>query len=127
MNKINPQDYDNLFRYEGDITVLHSEFFLKGSHGKADPLIIFKDGTWSTFINKQKEKVCLKEGLKLFSSKDGYNKFAYSFREYLNFLDKEFKRKFSSVPDNISKKEFVQLINDLSKFWCYYGYTEFLY
>jgi hypothetical protein len=72
MDKINPEKYDNLFRYEGEITILHSEFFLNGSHGDGNPLIIFKDGIWSTFINKQKEKFCLKKGLELFSSRKSF-------------------------------------------------------
>ena len=125
--RIDPKEYDRLFRYEGEITVLHSQFFAEGSHGKGDPIIIYKDGIWDTFINKDKEKVCLKKGLELFDDKDNYKQFADSFRKYLDFLDKEFKTNFSSVPKDVPKAEFVELINKLSQFWDFYGFTEYFY
>ena len=121
MKKIKQQNYDNLFRFEDEITVLHSQFFIESRIGNSDPIIVYKNRVWNTFINKDKEKNCLKEGLELLRSKSRYEKYASLFREYLHFLDKEFKRKFSNVPDNISKSEFVELIKRLFQFWDFYG------
>ena len=53
---LNPNNYNKLFRINGDVTALHSEFFLKKSIGLGDSLIIHGNGTWHTFIEKEGEK-----------------------------------------------------------------------
>lgn len=127
MEKVKVKSYDSLFRYEGEITVLHSEFFVKGTHGNCNPLIIYKKGIWNSFICKEKKKECLRKGLELFESRKGYQKFSKSSRDYNSFVKKKLKKRFNEVPKNISKSEFVQVIKELSKFWEFYGLTEYFH
>jgi len=58
IKNLNPKNYKSLFRYEGKITALHSEFFVRGSHGECDPLVVNSNDVWNTFLNKKTERFC---------------------------------------------------------------------
>jgi phosphohistidine swiveling domain-containing protein len=122
----NPERYNPLFRIDGIITNLHSEFFLKTSIGKGDSLIIQNNGTWHTFIDKEKEKECMQKGLELFRDKEKYEEYANNFRKFIEYAKKEIIPKFK-IPREVSKKEFEELIQHFINFWNFYGYTEFFY
>ncbi|MBI2112739.1 hypothetical protein HYT52_04350 [Candidatus Woesearchaeota archaeon] len=111
----------------GKLTCLHSEFFLQGSLFLGEPIIIFKDGVWHSFIHKEKEKRCLEAGLQLFSNGPAYRNYADNFREYIKKAKDEIIPKYSQVPKEISKEEFVRVARFMSLFWYYYGFTEFSY
>ncbi|MFC1752352.1 PEP-utilizing enzyme [Thermoproteota archaeon] len=125
--ELNPKNYKCLFRMHGDMTCAHSELFVKGSLGLGNAIVLFKDGVWHSFIDKEKEKLCLEKGLRIFSSKKSYRKYSETFRNFISHTKKDLIPRFSKVPKNITRKEFVDLINDLMKFWYLYGITEFSY
>jgi len=120
------KDYNPLFRINGITTNLHSEFFLNTSIGLGDSLIISENGVWHTFIDKEKEKVCMQKGFELFRDKKKYKEYADSFREFITHAKKDIIPKFSK-PMEVSKQEFQYLVKDFLKFWNFYGYTEFFY
>ncbi len=114
------ENFETMFRWDGRITCLHSELFLKGSHGLGDPLIIFHQDTWHTFLNKNKKDECLKIGLKLFKDDAKYKKYSQEFRKYIKQL------KITKF-DESNKKEITKSIKLLGKLWKYYGLTEFYF
>lgn len=124
---LNPKDYKRLFRMTGAISCLHSEFFLDGSLGLGNPLIVFANGAWHTFIQNTGEVRCAQEGLALFSDAGRYAQYAQEFRVYLAHLRDEIIPKYATVPTVLGKEEFIELLQTLPKFWHYYGFTEFPY
>ena len=126
MKETTQPSYKPLFRVETNLC-LNAEFLLKGSLGLGEPIIILKDGTLHSFINKEKEKLCLDKELEIFSSKEKYKEYSSNFRKYIEYVNKEIIPKYSSVPEKITKKELTQLFPILQKFWNFYGITEFSY
>ncbi|HAT74237.1 MAG: Pyruvate phosphate dikinase, PEP/pyruvate-binding domain protein [Candidatus Moranbacteria bacterium GW2011_GWF2_36_839] len=127
MKKFKREDYNELFRYENKMTVLHSEFFAKGSMKKGGVLITSNEKNWNSFIHKEKEKECLKAGLDIFSSKEKYNQYSRSFRKYIKNIAKPIILKYSKIPSRLTKSELELLLEDLSLLWYYYGFTEYSY
>lgn len=124
---INPKDYKKFFTAECEITCWHSEFLMCGSLGKGDLFLTSKDKSYDVFINKDREKICLKEGVKLFSDQKRYDKYIKEFRDYVNYANKHIIPKYSNIPEKLTKKEFLQLNKMIGKLWYYYGITEFPY
>lgn len=110
-----------LFRWEGKISLLQSEFVLQGSHKVVDPLIIFHDGIWHSFFNENKLEESLNKGLDFFSDKENYQRYEKEFKEYIKEL------KALKISKKISKNEFIKLCGIISKLWEFYGYTEYFY
>lgn len=128
IKNLNPKNYKSLFRYEGKITALHSEFFVRGSHGECDPLVVNSNDVWNTFLNKKTERFCLNKGSKLFSSKDKYKDYANSFREYIEYVNTGLNKRYGKVVKDIKKEEFKLLLEKIFEFWkYYYGYTEWFF
>jgi phosphoenolpyruvate synthase/pyruvate phosphate dikinase len=125
MKKPKREHYNELFRFENQITVLHSEFFATGAMKQGEVLIASDDRTWSSFIHKEKEKDCLKAGLALFSSKEKYEQYSQIFRHYINNIARPIILKYSKAPKNLDRGEVEKLFRDLSIFWYYYGFTEY--
>ena len=115
-----PEEYETLFRWDGKITCLHSELFLKGSHGLGDPLIIFDGKSWHTFLKKSKKGLCLMRGLDLFKSQERYNVYSSKFRNHMQELK-------GIQINHIDQEVLKNLINLLAKLLQYYGMTEFFY
>lgn len=130
MEKFNPNDFQTLFRLDvakGRVTGMLSDFIIRGTLKHGNPIITF-DGQWWTFrLNRKTEKLLGERGLRLFGSKKNYSKYAKDFREYIDFAKENIIKKYNEIPSEISKEEFVKLINDLKKFWKFYGMTEFVY
>lgn len=124
---IQQESYKPLFRFTADITVLHSEHFIRGTYGNGDPVIIYKDGVWNTFINKDKEKKCLKDGYDLYRDAEWYKNFASSFREFSRYVKEELKPGFTTNRIEIAKPEFEMLLKDISKLFYFYGFMEYFY
>jgi len=123
----NPLDYKPLFRVEGIYTCLGTEQFLNGSLGIGLPLCISSNGVWHSFIDKDKERLCLKKGLEIFSSPEQSAAYFTSFEEYINHVQKEVIPKYSLIPERITKEEFIELLPVIEKLDYYYGITEFSY
>lgn len=121
-----PKDYKRLFRMVGKMTCLHSEFFLEGSLGLGDPLIVYADGAWNSFIQRKREVLCAEEGLALFSDANRYAVYAAEFRSYLAHLRTAVLPKYTPKT-RIKKDELALIFQTLAKFWHYYGLTEFPY
>lgn len=124
---ININDYKPLFRFTANITILHSEYFIKGTYGNGDPVIIYKNGVWNTYINKDKEKKCLKDGYDLYRDAEWYKNFASSFREFSRYVKEELKPDFTKSRTEIDKPEFEALLKDISKLFTFYGFMEYFY
>ena len=122
-----PSEYKPLFRIEGVYTCLGTEQFLKGSLRIGWPLCIAFNGVWHSFIHKEKEKLCLKKGLNIFSSEEKSQKYFTEFEEYIAYAQESIIQKYSHIPDHIAKDEFVELLPVLGRFLHYYGITEFSY
>ncbi len=124
---INPKNYSPLFRIDGIVTCLHSEFFLKTALGLGNCLIVFNKGVWHTFIHKEKEQLCQQKGLELFSNKQKYQEYSKNFRQHIAYAKKNIIPKYKSPPNQITKQEFQSLLKDYLTFWDLYAYTEFCY
>lgn len=128
MKNLKPENYKMLFRNQARILCLHSEFFVDNpSFEIGNPLIIYQDGIWNSYINREREKICLQKGLELFQDKNNYQRYAESFREYIDQIKKEVIPKYKEVPQEMTKKEFVNLLPKLRRLWHLYGFTEFFY
>jgi phosphoenolpyruvate synthase/pyruvate phosphate dikinase len=127
MLKIDPKNYKPLFKWEGEASCFSSNIFLSGSLGVGNPIAVYKDKRWRTFIDKEKEKICLRRGVALFSDKNKYKHYAKSFRNFLRFVKKDIIPKYRKVPKTLSKREFLDLVELPKKFFYFYGFTEFSY
>lgn len=115
--------YNELFRFETQISVLHSEFFATSSLRQGGVLIISDGKSWNSFIDKKGEKRCLKAGLDLFSSKRRYAKYAGELRDYLDNIAKPIVLEYKK-PKQLERAELKKVIKDLSRFWYLYCFTE---
>lgn len=122
----NPQDYKDLFRIESsDITCIHSELLVNGSLGDGDPIVLYHDTVWHSFINKEKERNCLTKGLELFESRERYEAYANSFRTFIRWARENLVRRYSQPPNELTKTDFLEVMRVLTKLWHHYGLTEF--
>lgn len=119
-------DYKVLFKLKGRLTCLHSEFFVKGSLGLGDPIVVFKQGEWHSFIHREKEWQCLQKGLEVFIGESSYAEYADGFRSYIEMANQQIIPRFR-LPIPITKLELQELLPVLGKFWYFYGMTEFSY
>lgn len=119
-------DYKVLFKLKGHLTCLHSEFFVKGSLGLGDPVVVFRQGEWHSFIHREKERQCLQKGLEVFSRENSYAEYADGFRSYIEMAKQQIIPRFRS-PTLVTKPELQELLPVLGKFWYFYGMTEFSY
>lgn len=121
------KNYKSLFKMKGRLTCLHSEFFIKGSLGLGDAIIVCKENDWRSFISKEGEKKCLQRGLDIFSSEEAYREYSESFRNYIRIAKSEIVPRFNDARKQISRTEFMEFLPILGKFWYFYGMTEFSY
>lgn len=126
VKKLRAENYIRLFEVTGRITCLHSEFFVETSLGLGDPLIVYKEGVWRSFMTREGEKLCLKKGLEIFSDKERYHEYSNGFRDYIKMAKGDILPRFSE-PRDISKSEFEEILPMLRKLCDYYGITEFSY
>lgn len=124
--QIRNNDYKVLFKLKGRLTCLHAEFFARGSMGLGDPVIVFKNGDWHTFINRKKEQLCLQKGLEIFSSEEAYKEYADGFRSYIAMANEKIVPRFTK-PVCPTKEELQELLPILQKEMYFYGITEFSY
>jgi phosphohistidine swiveling domain-containing protein len=125
MNK-NLEDYKKFFTAECEITCLHCDFLMRQSPlAAADLIALNKDLQFHVFLRKDKEYRCADEGVELFFSDERYNNFIKDFKDYADEAFNSFIPKWSHIPEELSKEEFIQASDFLGKFWYFYGYTEF--
>jgi len=111
----------------GMLTCLHSEFLVCGSLSLADPVVLYRNGEWDSYINTQKEEKCLDKGLEVYGSEEKYLEYANNFRKYIQMANMKLIPKFSDISNKMTVSEFEDLLPTLQKFWYYYGITEFSY
>jgi len=124
---IHHRAYKQLFRIKGEVTCLHTEFFLNGSLKLGEPVCVCSDGVWHSFIHVHKEKHCLKKGLEIFRSQSRYADYKKEFLTYMEMIRREILPRYARVSRKISREEVERAIQELAKFWHYYGMTEFSY
>lgn len=124
---LNPKDFKKFFTIFADITCLHGEFLMKGSLGKSDVFLTSRNHQYNTFLRKEKEKICLDEGVELFGDQKKYTDFMNEFRAYIKYAKSKIIPKYSKVPSNLTKEEAIRDIKSIGRFWHFYGYTEFFY
>jgi len=124
---LEPKNYKGLFKLKGRLTCLHSEFFIRGSLGLGDPVVVYNNNDWRSFISSEGEKLCLQKGLDIFSSEFAYREYREEFRAYILMAKNDIIPYFSDPQQSISEKKFRKLLPILQKFWYFYGITEFSY
>lgn len=124
--KLNLKDYKPLFRFGSLITIpcLNAEYLLKSSLSRGDPIVLFKDNAWHSFINIIKEQDCLNHGLDIFSDKDKYAQYSDEFRKYIEHANKNIIPKYNK-PRKVSKQEIISDLAEIHELWYFYGLTEF--
>jgi phosphohistidine swiveling domain-containing protein len=125
--ELKPSNYNGLFKMRGHLTCLHSEFLVKGSLGLGGALVICKGKDWRSFINKEGEKKCQKKGYEIFSNDKKYRQYKRDFNNYIEVAKKEIIPRYKDIKEKIKQPEFKKMRVVLSKFWYYYGLTEFPY
>lgn len=123
---LDPKNYKGLFKLQGRLTCLHSEFFVKGSLGLGNPVVICKENDWRSFINYEGEKLCLEKGLDIFSSEVAYREYSEGFRDYIRMAKNDIIPRFAALKE-LTKEELQEILPTLEKFWYFYGITEFSY
>lgn len=121
------EDTKTLFKLQGMLTCLHSEFFVAGSLSIADPLVLYNNGHWHSYLNSNKEILCLEKGYQLFKDEKKYNEFSQKFTEYIQYAQKEIIPKYNQFDLDIQLDELQTLLPFIAKFWYLYGFTEFSY
>ncbi|MDO8579247.1 MAG: PEP-utilizing enzyme, partial [bacterium] len=119
--------YKGLFKMKGRLTCLHSDFFVSGSLGLGDPVVVCKENDWRSFISLEGEKKCLQKGLEIFSSEALYSKYNTEFRDYIRAAKEKIIPRFSNNRAELSKEDLLATLPILEKFWYFYGITEFSY
>lgn len=123
---LDPKSYKGLFKLQGRLTCLHSEFFIKGSLGLGNPVVICKENDWRSFISHEGEKLCLQKGLDIFSSEVAYREYSEGFRDYIRMAKNDIIPRFATLKE-LTKEELREILPILEKFWYFYGITEFSY
>lgn len=121
------ENYKSLFKMNGRLTCLHSEFFVMGSLGIDSAVVVCKENDWRSFISHDGEKLCSQKGYELFSSESAYQEYSNDFRAYIEMAKKDIIPRFSGANANVTIEEFKGLLPVLAKFWYLYGITEFSY
>ena len=107
---------------------LLSELLLKGSLKIVNPIAINKEGWWALYATSSKLNKAEKEGFRLLSNQNIFNKYTLEFENNLsysakNIIPKYYDRKINSL----TSSEFRNLFNQLCTFWQFYGYTEYIF
>jgi phosphoenolpyruvate synthase/pyruvate phosphate dikinase len=116
-------DYIRMFESSGMPFLITS--ISLGYYKNLEVIAIFKNNLWTTFLPKLKQKITLKNGLRLFGNKNSFNKYVYDFNEYKKNSIKFFEKIISKK--NILKKDLKNFFDLISKFWFFYSKTEFFY
>jgi phosphohistidine swiveling domain-containing protein len=124
---VSREEYSVLFKMQGRLTCLHSEFLVLGSLGIGGALVLCKEHDWRSFIRRDGEQLCLEKGLEVFSNEHAYTEYSDGFRAYIRMANDEIIPRFTEAGATITKDEFQKLLPILGKFWYYYGMTEFSY
>jgi phosphohistidine swiveling domain-containing protein len=120
------EDYKKFFTAECEITALHCDFLMRRSPlAAADLLAINKGLEFHVFLRKDKEYRCADEGVELFFDQKRYEAFLSDFQAYADEALHTFVPKWSQIPTDITKEEFVEATDFLGKLWYFYGFTEF--
>ncbi|MFH0701502.1 MAG: PEP-utilizing enzyme [Candidatus Woesearchaeota archaeon] len=123
--KINPNKYEELFRIESVTSYFCSELFMF-QYSKLNCLVIQDKNTWESFLPKEVIQTCLEEGLKLFSSKNNFNKYIQECSKY----QKEGKlllKKYTHLPKVLTKEQFQEIAEVTKRIWVYKHKDEFYY
>ncbi len=123
---IRAADYIALFKLQGAVGCLNAEFFVSTSLGLGDPVVVYKDGHWHTYLRRDGERRCQERGLEIFRSEDSYRAYAEGFRAYIAEARKNVIPRFTT-PVLPSKEELQTLLAFFSQENYYYGMTEFCY
>ncbi len=111
----------------GRLTCLHSDFFVHGSLGFGNALVICKGDDWRSFMSIEGEKRCLQKGLEVFSDEIAYQQYSQGFRKYIETAKEKIIPRFKNEQENITWEELNEILSFLGKFWHFYGMTEFSY
>lgn len=125
--KINPKNYQLLFRLKDKSNCLINELLFSGPLSVGNSLIIDKKGFWAFYIDVRKNKRIKRMAIDLYGDKERYKKYSKKFRLYLNNTGKELVKKYKKEIKNLTESEFIELFNNLTKFWNYYGFLEYVF
>ena len=94
--KVNPKNYQLLFRLKDKSNCLINEFLLRGPLSFGNPLIIQKNGFWAfyIYIDKRKNVELKNVAYKLYNNKQKFKNYTKSFKFYLNNNGKELVKKY---------------------------------
>lgn len=123
---ISPENYEILFRLKDKSNFFINSFLLNGSLKFADPLIINKDGFWTFYLNKDGIKRIEQRGYDLFKDNNKFKKYSKQFYSYIQKANEEIIPKYQKI-NKIDAKKIKTLVNELSKLWYFYGFTEAVY
>ncbi len=122
IEKIKPENYIKYFRTDGLIGCLHSEFLLKGPLGKG-MLVINKDLVFYSYVDKKYEKDWAQQGLDLYGNEKKFNKYVQDFKIYIKQA-KIIIKKYKKPIDNLTKEQFLEIVEFVEILWKYYGFLE---
>ncbi|HRY82108.1 MAG TPA: PEP-utilizing enzyme [Candidatus Moranbacteria bacterium] len=127
MKNLNPKDFKKFFSTPVKVRCFNASFLLRSSIAKADVFLTYKKCQFEIYINKNKEIICGKEGIKIYSSEKRYKKYSEEFRKSVDYGNKIFVARFGKPIKKLTKKQFQEAFNYLQKFWYLYGMSEFPY
>ncbi|MES2225792.1 MAG: PEP-utilizing enzyme [Patescibacteria group bacterium] len=121
-----PEDYKKFFTAECEITGLHCDFLMRESPlAAADLLSLNKDQIFHVFLRNDRLYRCTEKALELFFDKAEYDAFLEDFKSYAHEALETFVPKWSAIPTEMTKEEFIEATDFLGKLWYFYGFTEF--
>ncbi|MEK6938759.1 MAG: PEP-utilizing enzyme [Nanoarchaeota archaeon] len=95
-------------------------------YSKLNGLVIQNKNVWESFLPKKVIQICLKKGLKLFSSKKNFSKYVRECSKY----QKEGKlllKKYTHLPRILTKEQFQEIAEVTKRIWVYKHKDEFYY
>lgn len=127
MQNLNPKDFKKFFSTPLKIRCFNASFLLRSSVAKADAFLTYKDKQFEIFINRSKEKICGKEGMKIYGDEKRYRRYAKEFKDCVDYGNEVFVPKFGKPIKSLTKKQFHEAFNYLQGLWYLYGMSEFPY
>src|SRR3989344_3655214 len=118
---LDPKDYQRLFQIE--LKYLISDLFAQ--HYKTlECLLICNNGLWTSYLPKRVVEQTMKDGQKLFESRELFKQFENDFRKYTFEAKATFEKILSQNLTEQNAERFLYTVADL---WKFYSKTEFFY
>ncbi len=124
--KINPKNYNFLWLVNNQ-TYFFTSFWLHQEYLKYDFFITYKNNEWKTYLGEKDRLKLAGLGLQFF--KNNFPQYCIkvknNIRQAIDFFDKLYQKKLSSMSNPELEKDFLKTIKFVQSLWRLYFFTEY--